>query len=288
MMGLNLSELRELDGFEKLLMMAYSLKNWEEVVEIADQMFKAVHETLGDLRTGYDLGMSRTLPRTKRSLVYYYGYSLMIKGMALRRLGRAEEERVCIEHYQDLGWLVALVSEGQKDADELRILAEGNRYALDILQNQWHILPQYVRYMEANPQETVPVIRTILEAAIKHEYNVDAVLIRFEDHLHQIDLMDTSLKMSQYTTVLNLLMLYYFHNENYGRAIDYTLHTLELFIRYNESIGFRKCVAFMESFRTHASPVQLERYAYLLTSLLSRELDEDDGVVFDGQRLRAL
>ncbi len=287
-MGLNLSELRELDGFEKLLMMAYSLKNWEEVVEIADQMFKAVHETLGDLRTGYDLGMSRTLPRTKRSLVYYYGYSLMIKGMALRRLGRAEEERVCIEHYQDLGWLVALVSEGQKDADELRILAEGNRYALDILQNQWHILPQYVRYMEANPQETVPVIRTILEAAIKHEYNVDAVLIRFEDHLHQIDLMDTSLKMSQYTTVLNLLMLYYFHNENYGRAIDYTLHTLELFIRYNESIGFRKCVAFMESFRTHASPVQLERYAYLLTSLLSRELDEDDGVVFDGQRLRAL
>ncbi|WP_025680770.1 hypothetical protein [Paenibacillus massiliensis] len=288
MMGLNLSELRELDGFEKLLMMAYSLKNWEEVVEIADQMFKAVHETLGDLRTGYDLGMSRTLPRTKRSLVYYYGYSLMIKGMALRRLGRVEEERVCIEHYQDLGWLVALVSEGQKDADELRILAEGNRYALDILQNQWHILPQYVRYMEANPQETVPVIRTILEAAIKHEYNVDAVLIRFEDHLHQIDLMDTSLKMSQYTTVLNLLMLYYFHNENYGRAIDYTLHTLELFIRYNESIGFRKCVAFMESFRTHASPVQLERYAYLLTSLLSRELDEDDGVVFDGQRLRAL
>ncbi len=287
-MGLNLSELRELDGFEKLLMMAYSLKNWEEVVEIADQMFKAVHETLGDLRTGYDLGMSRTLPRTKRSLVYYYGYSLMIKGMALRRLGRVEEERVCIEHYQDLGWLVALVSEGQKDADELRILAEGNRYALDILQNQWHILPQYVRYMEANPQETVPVIRTILEAAIKHEYNVDAVLIRFEDHLHQIDLMDTSLKMSQYTTVLNLLMLYYFHNENYGRAIDYTLHTLELFIRYNESIGFRKCVAFMESFRTHASPVQLERYAYLLTSLLSRELDEDDGVVFDGQRLRAL
>lgn len=287
-MGLNLSELRELDGFEKLLMMAYSLKNWEEVVEIADQMFKAVHETLGDLRTGYDLGMSRTLPRTKRSLVYYYGYSLMIKGMALRRLGRVEEERVCIQHYQDLGWLVALVSEGQKDADELRILAEGNRYALDILQNQWHILPQYVRYMEANPQETVPVIRTILEAAIKHEYNVDAVLIRFEDHLHQIDLMDTSLKMSQYTTVLNLLMLYYFHNENYGRAIDYTLHTLELFIRYNESIGFRKCVAFMESFRTHASPVQLERYAYLLTSLLSRELDEDDGVVFDGQRLRAL
>ncbi|MEK3790056.1 hypothetical protein [Paenibacillus sp. FSL K6-1230] len=288
MMGLNLSELRELDGFEKLLMMAYSLKNWEEVVEIADQMFKAVHETLGDLRTGYDLGKSRTLPRTKRSLVYYYGYSLMIKGMALRRLGRVEEERVCIQHYQDLGWLVALVSEGQKDADELRILAEGNRYALDILQNQWHILPQYVRYMEDNPQETVPVIRTILEAAIKHEYNVDAVLIRFEDHLHQIDLMDTSLKMSQYTTVLNLLMLYYFHNENYGRAIDYTLHTLELFIRYNESIGFRKCVAFMESFRTHASPVQLERYAHLLTSLLSRELDEDDGVVFDGQRLRAL
>lgn len=287
-MGLNLSELRELDGFEKLLMMAYSLKNWEEVVEIADQMFKAVHETLGDVRTGYDLGMSRTLPRTKRSLVYYYGYSLMIKGMALRRLGRVEEERVCIQHYQDLGWLVALVSEGQEDADELGILAEGNRYALDILQNQWHILPQYVRYMEANPQETVPVIRTILEAAIKHEYNVDAVLIRFEDHLHQIDLMDTSLKMSQYTTVLNLLMLYYFHNENYGRAIDYTLHTLELFIRYNESIGFRKCVAFMESFRTHASPVQLERYAHLLTSLLSRELDEDDGVVFDGQRLRAL
>lgn len=287
-MGLNLSELRELDGFEKLLMMAYSLKNWEEVVEIADQMFKAVHETLSDVRTGYDLGMSRTLPRTKRSLVYYYGYSLMIKGMALRRLGRVEEERVCIRQYQDLGWLVDLVAEGQKDADELRILAKGNRFALDILQNQWHILPQYVRYMEANPQETVPVIRTILEAAIKHEYNVDAVLIRFEDHLHQIDLMDTSLKMSQYTTVLNLLMLYYFHNENYGRAIDYTLHTLELFIRYNESIGFRKCVAFMESFRAHASSVQLERYAHLLTSLLSRELDEDDGVVFDGQRLRAL
>lgn len=287
-MGLNLSELRELDGFEKLLMMAYSLKNWEEVVEIADQMFKAVHETLGDLRTGYDLGMSRTLPRTKRSLVYYYGYSLMIKGMALRRLGRVEEERVCIRHYQDLGWLVELVSEGQKDAEELKILAEGNQFALDILQNQWHILPQYVRYMEANPQETVPVIRTILEAAIKHEYNVDAVLIRFEDHLHQIDLMDTSLKMSQYTTVLNLLMLYYFRNENYGRAIDYTLHTLELFIRYNESIGFRKCVAFMESFRAHASSVQLERYAQLLTSLLSRELGEDDGVIFDGQRLRAL
>lgn len=272
MTEIDLRNYRDLDGLVKLLRMAYSLGNWPELIDIADHL----HVTAR--------GMYEQPIHTERPLVYYYGFSLLMKGIAFRKLKNYAEERRCIRQYSDLGWFQNLDDNGIKEIQRLNFLAKANSFGLDLLEGKVEALPKYVQFLIDHPQEMAPGLVNILEATLLHDFDlndeVDALIEEFNPDTMEAD----PLIFSRYTRFMYLLIIYRLKNKDYRKGLSCTLHALDKYIRLKDMSGFKRCIALFEMFRGYASPGQIKEYQSMLSCIVQSELMEDD-MAFDGKQI---
>ncbi|WP_339312077.1 hypothetical protein [Paenibacillus sp. FSL M7-0896] len=91
----------------------------------------------------------------QRPLVYYFGFSHLMRGSAYQKQQKYDDARERVYRYAELGWMEDLGVEGEAIA-EFRGLARANLYMVEILSGQTGLLEEYFCFLENNPEELLP------------------------------------------------------------------------------------------------------------------------------------
>ncbi|WP_149646655.1 DNA-binding protein [Paenibacillus sp. B2(2019)] len=258
------------DSLTSMLKASFSLENWGAMIEIADRLITQIafiYETSSDTLREQNL---------KRSIPYYFGFSLCSKGIALQKLGKYPEARMCIQKYAELGWIKGLDDEGINEVKYYCNIAKANTYVLDLLEGQTGVLKEYVEFIRNSAEEELlPGLITILESSIKYNYSVDWILSEFEINANDIGARGTQESIRYFVDYKFLLAMYYYKQENMCDAINTILETLLLSIKLKDDTGFKKAAALFEILRDYANQSQLQVHHNIMETIIERELTNE-------------
>ncbi|MGF7048603.1 putative house-cleaning noncanonical NTP pyrophosphatase (MazG superfamily) [Paenibacillus sp. DS2015] len=290
MMELDLNDILNLDSLTEMLKGAFALDAHEQMIQIADQLYTCAYSVYEERQLQRAKGERLATYLFKHNIIYYLGFSLMAKGIALQKLFKLGESRNCIEKYSKLGWVNELDKEGQEEVDYYKTTARANTYTLDLLEGKEEVLEEYVNFIsESEEEELLPGIITILESAIMHNFNVDHILTKFGEKIERRgDYYETKENIRYYVDYLYLLSIYRFKENKHEIAINVILKVLVTSDKLRDDTGFKKICVLFESFRTYASQEQLEEYTSISKKILKGDLKNEKsikGIVFDGDRI---
>lgn len=167
------------DSLVDMLKMSFVWESWTTIIEISDHLLQITT----DLCETSNLSVFSERAHLKRDIVYYVGYSLLMKGTALQKLLRYSEARQCISSYADLDWIPDLSTKGREEVERYRQFALANGYVIDLLEGERKVLSDYVNLVRHwNREETVAGLVTIQN---QHTEAVDSLL----DHMACCDIM---------------------------------------------------------------------------------------------------
>lgn len=257
----------EIDTVVHMIKMAYSFENWEKVITLSENLLEMSSPT------------NNSKARTKKPIVYYFGYSHLMKGLALQKLKAYKESMECVHLYSDLSW----VDDNQDSKyfiDSFQSFAKANLLTLQILMGSKEKLTEYLEFLLSNPEEILPGIITIIESALVHNFEVDDGISRLVSYISQYNHHNRTVRIACYLTVHYLLALYYCKNKKFAIALDYTLHNITLSDKLNNDRYFKKSIALFDVLKTHASVPQLTEYSHTLNSILKGEIEDEESFDF--------
>jgi tetratricopeptide (TPR) repeat protein len=269
------------DSLTCMLKASFSLENWDAMIEVADKLITQIaiiYETSSDTMREQNL---------KRSVPYYFGFSLCSKGIALQKLGKYSEARMCILEYSKLGWIKGLDEEGHNEVNYYCNIAKANAYVLDLLEGKTGILEEYVEFIRNSAEEELlPGLITILESSIKYNYSVDWILREFEINANDIGARGTQESIRYFVDYKFLLAMYHYKQKNMCEAINTILETLLLSITLKDDTGFKKAAALFEILRDKANQSQLQVHHNIMKTIIEREFtNEKENVLPDSRSL---
>lgn len=257
------------DSLVQMLRASFTLENWDGILQIADRLYSEINQFYSIYQREHADGQKVCNFGLKRSIVYYFGYSMCLKGIALEKLGRYDEARECISKYEDLGWINGMNAEGCAEVEYYREIALANLHVIELNEGNTTALPDYLVFLRHNEEEILPGMIYILESAIKHKYNVDEVLIEFKE---QIDSMGeyyiTKRNIRYYIDYIYLKAKYYYINGNIYDSINSLLYSLASSVKLKDDTGFRKSAVLFEKLRNQTTSGQLDEYLCLMEQIL--------------------
>lgn len=283
-----LESISDINLLYEMLQAEFSLDGWDAMVHIADKLHHSINAFYEEDQLRQAKGQPRIdTKRLKRSVAFYFGYSMVAKGIALQKMGDYSATRDCIEKYSELGWISGLDDEGKEDVAHFRMIANANTYVLNLLEGNMETLPEYVQFIHnAEEEELLPGIITILESALKHNCNVDWALKEFEPNLDALDgEYETEANIRYYIDHLYLMSLYHFTNGNIYNALNISLKGLRMSDKLKDDTGYKKINALFVSFSVHATKEQLNEYNVLNKTILERVLKDEKGIRYDGSSI---
>ncbi|MGG4215925.1 DNA-binding protein [Paenibacillus sp. FSL L8-0638] len=283
-----LESISDINLLYEMLQAEFSLDGWDAMVHIADKLHHSINAFYEEDQLRQAKGQPRIdTKRLKRSVAFYFGYSMVAKGIALQKMGDYSAARDCIEKYSELGWISGLDDEGKEDVAHFRMIANANTYVLNLLEGNMETLPEYVQFIHnAEEEELLPGIITILESALKHNCNVDWALKEFEPNLDALDgEYETEANIRYYIDHLYLMSLYHFNNGNIYNALNISLKGLRMSDKLKDDTGYKKINALFVSFSVHATKEQLNEYNVLNKTILERVLKDEKGIRYDGSSI---
>jgi len=139
-----------------------------------------------------------------------------MKGLAHHKLGNAEEARAYIAQYEALEWTYTLNLAEEQVVRAFKHKAQVNRFALDIGTGQVERLEAYVNFLQDHPEEWVKGVATILEAAVRYEWEIDWIL-----HMLSESIADYTALKESYNNENTNYNQYHHHYEYYYHRTMY-------------------------------------------------------------------
>ncbi|WP_339847671.1 DNA-binding protein [Paenibacillus sp. FSL W7-1088] len=255
------------DIIVEMLEMAVAFESWNKVMERADMLYQcvqAIHEERQEYRSK---GVPAPHIHTERPLVYYYGFSHLMRGMAHHMMGQVDQARACIDQYADLGWMGDLDEVGMQVVQEFRHKAQVNRYALEIEDGQVQLLEEFVNFLLEHPEEWLTGLKVITEAAVRYRWKVDRVLHMFGDPI-QGD--GTEMNSSNNDDMYHCCYQRALYEQWMGRpqeAVEFILQAIRLAYKLEMDRYFIRCTALLETLREEATAEQIGRYRVMLEEM---------------------
>ncbi|KAA9004203.1 hypothetical protein F4V43_12470 [Paenibacillus spiritus] len=262
-----------------MLKLTYINEDWRPMITIADKLYDEACVNYHDHQQQRERG-DKVLYYSEKPLLYYFGYSQLTKGLALQKLGRYQESRACIEKYRDLSWMERSSDFDYKIINDFKSFAIGNTYTLDLLEGREEVLPLYVDHISRNKEDILELLAgiiTLLEAALKNNFQIDGILEEFAEALDQVKKLchENSVNIRYFTEYFYLYSLYQFKTKKYYTAFDVLLDSLSYSVKFNDNMAFKKNVAFYETLRQHAERDQNEKYGIQLQAVFERVLQDE-------------
>lgn len=255
------------DIIVEMLDMAFAFENWSKVMERADMLYQCVqciHEERQEHRTK---GLPLPYIHTERPLIYYYGFSLQMRGMAHQKMGQVGRARACIDQYAELGWIGELDEADMQVVQEFRHRAQVNRYALEIKEGHAELLEEYVNFLLEHPEECIAGLRTIVETAVRYHWQIDQVLHMFASQVQDVGREMDSLNNENMYHYCYHRALYEQWMGRQKKAVEFILQALRLADELEMNRYFKKCAALLESLREDATEEQIGRYRVFLEEI---------------------
>lgn len=263
----------EVDSLIDLIKMAYAFENWEKVLTLSSSLLDFAMQVKNDR-----LGV-----RTKRHLVYYFGYGHLMKGLAYQKLKQYSKSVECILLYADLSWLEDSSQESVTTIADFKLYAEANMLTVQILMGNKNKVHDYVEFLQSNPEQILSGIITLLESAILYSYNIDKQIDLLTPHIKDSSFYVEQVVASKYLSYKFLLAVYQYLNYSYASAIVNTLHNLIDSDKVKNDNFFKKSVTFFEVLRTKASESQLEQYSCILKRIFKGEIVNEENFIIGGR-----
>ncbi|WP_438496398.1 hypothetical protein [Paenibacillus sp. IHBB 3054] len=255
--------------------MSFSWENWSAILEISDKLLEVA-------AIAYDSNKHSFNKITfKRSIVYYFGYSSCMKGIALQKLGRLPEARECIAQYSDLSWIKDSTPEDLTEIGYYKNIAVANTYVLDLLEGKVDVLSDYIEFLRKNDKEELLAgLITVLESSIKYNYSIDWILDDFKDQVKELSSKEKREDVRYYIDYMYLHAIYLYKKGKFFDTIYLILDILILSDKFDDGTGFRKAIAFYELLRSYASISQQEIHQNIMKNILEREFLKDEKNIF--------
>ncbi|MGV2963355.1 DNA-binding protein [Paenibacillus sp. AGC30] len=255
------------DIIVEMLEMAVAFENWNKVMERADMLYQCVQSIHEERQEYRSKGVPAPHVHIERPMVYYYGFSHSMRGMAHQKMGQVDQARACIDQYADLGWMEDLDEVGMQVVQEFRHKAQVNRYALEIEAGQVELLEEFVNFLLEHPEEWLAGLKVITEAAVRHRWQIDRVIHVFED---QIQGDGREMNSSNNDDMYHYCYQRALYEQWMGRpqeAVEFILQAIRLVDRLEMDRYFIRCTALLESLREEATAEQIGLYRGMLEEM---------------------
>lgn len=281
-----LDELDQLDALRDLANTYKSLRRWDKLDKIAEEL-----ETKAKIQLQLALmpGLKRegTRKKLKRPLFVYLTFSNLLRGGVCDARGAYEEALQYAYRYADLSWVKDEDEETQKWVKLFEGWAKANIFVCKLMIGEESIIPDYVEFIEQDENELLIGILNIAKAANKFDFKIDSTLERFKPRLlpyvalqlDPIGLYTRQIIDEESTECFYELAYYYLWNEAYSEGFRYLLAGLikaESIFNESRILSF---VRLFERFRDYASfDIQL-KYQNLMKKELGSDEKKSSGVV---------
>ena len=255
------------DTLVSMIKMAYAFENWEKVISLSDDLL--------EMSTPENKKMSM-----KNPLVYYFGYSHLMKGLALQKLKNYKESMACVHIYSDLNW-IDNSQEGKYYIDSFQTFAKANSLTLELLMGDRNKLTEYLDILIKNPDEILPGLITIIESSLVHNFDVDKEISLLLPYISEYSHQNRPVRIAYYLTVHYLLALYYYKKKKYSDAIVCTLHNITESDKLSNERYFKRSIALFDVLKSHASVPQMAEYSDTLHLILRRVIENEEDFDFD-------
>lgn len=229
-------ELR-IDAIWQLIILSYGMQDW-----IVGETYAIELIDLVNIISKQPKIQNLKLPFT---LVYYYGFSHVMKFVAKEYTAKYDEALLCIHEFADLSWFPGLDEDGLHEVERFKLFAVFNRHNIELLQGNFDRLKDYIELTQQHPKEMLASLHMALKAANMHNYNVDHMIETFREIIYPDDLIQYINQHTEYTEqtgvsrYINLyyqLALYQSNKGKYDDRLEKILLALELTVtKYNKS-----------------------------------------------------
>ncbi|MHA6533763.1 helix-turn-helix domain-containing protein [Paenibacillus sp. BAC0078] len=267
-----LDEIDQLDALRDLANTYRSLRRWDKVDRIAQEMGRLAHI---QLFTPVQPTRVRQEPRKKpkKPMFVYLAFSYMLRGSVCNARGDHEQEMQFACAYEDLSWVK------ETDEDTLHWLklykgwAEANMYVSKLMRGDESVLADYVSYIAQNKDELLVGLLNITEAANLFDLNVDHILQYFDSeingymqmqHQEAVGVYTKQVVSEQYARFLHGVAQYYLRQGLYLMGFEYLLAGLYTSSLINNETRILAFVRLFERYRAFASHEIQHRYQNLL------------------------
>ncbi|PQP84183.1 DNA-binding protein [Paenibacillus sp. PCH8] len=255
------------DIIVEMLDMAVAFENWNKVMERADMLYQCVQSIHEERQEYQSKGVSAPHIHIERPLVYYYGFSHLMRGIAHQKMGQVDQARACIEQYAELGWMEDLDEVGVQVVQEFKHKVQANRYALEIEAGQVELREEYVNFLLEHPEEGLAGLKVIMEAAVRYRWKIDRVLLVFEDQIKGVVREMDSLNNDDMYHYCYQRALYERWMGRPQESVEFILQAARLADKLGMDRYFIRCTALLESLREEATAEQIGRYRVMLEEM---------------------
>lgn len=265
----------ELDGMDAdsliaMLKASFTLDNFAAMIEISDKIIGMIAVIHGTAPKGFEA------QRLKRSIVYYFGFSLCAKGIALQKLEDYTNARKCIEKYADLSWVKLDDEESLKEIKYYKNIAKANTFVIDLLEGKKEVLPEYVEFLKMGSREELTAgLLNILDSALRYSYSVDWALDELKVDVERVDENSPVIAVRYYIEYIHFLAVYLFKRGKTASAINLTLENIILSGKLDDKAGFKKAISFYELIRADANVNQQQKYHLIMLKIFKGEFNDE-------------
>ncbi|WP_341346211.1 DNA-binding protein [Paenibacillus sp. FSL H3-0469] len=258
------------DIIVEMLEMANRLEDWDKMLNTAGILYSYAQCIYEERQYHKAKGIPVPLMDMQRPLVYYFGFSHLMRGIAYQKQQKYDDAREMIYRYAELGWMEDLGEEGEVIAEEFRGLARANLYMVDILSGQTGLLEEYCCFLQDHPEELLPGLGTILQAAVDYGLDVDDLLHTFAEQSAGFGDYEDAGNLSHYFSYCYHLALYHKRTGRIQEALDWMMQSLRLAHQSGHDGNFKRCLALFEALREGVTDEQAGGYHELLQECLGQ------------------
>lgn len=281
-----LDEVDQLDALKDLANTYSALRHWDKVMVMAKEMG---NKATIQYHAKYDSARKSKLQKEPETQLFsYIQYSYVLRSVVYRELGNYDRALHYVNLYMDMNWIREDTEEALQLMNQCMEWARANISLLRILKGDVTVLPEYVGYIESKEEETLSGLFKILQAANYYQFDVDDILLRFEQKI--IDCRDRQLEIrsynqqifeDRYTNLMAEIAFYYIKRNKYEISIKYIMDSLDYSIKINSESCIIKCVGMFEQLR-HTASLETQKEYQNLISKVQQINEKKNGFIVDG------
>ncbi|OWA36095.1 hypothetical protein B9G55_09560 [Saccharibacillus sp. O16] len=241
----------KLDALLQLSNLYYELGKYIEMERVADELYLHATNVYERLRRGESLPEDDPKPFPRRPLVLYYGSGLLHKQLALIEQKRYEEARPYSERYGNLDHFELLDEGDHEEVQNFKIFAQGNRLDIELMLGNFSVLPEYEDYMDHYPNELLPCLTNLVEAANLHGVDIDDLIAKrylpLEEYLasRPDNYYPESIIRSTFASLHYHLAVYHYHRQRQNECAIHVRECWQLSQDMNNQQHFRQLASLL-------------------------------------------
>ena len=283
-----LDEIHQLDALKDLANVYRSLREWDEVEEVAKKMKAKAKIQYSMKHQDKDHERVRSDNKLSRPLFVYISYADLLCASVYEARGDYQQALQYTYAYSNLDW----VKEMDEDTVHWRNLfhhwAEANILVNKLLSGDIEALYDYINYIDSSSgttdQDMITQLLNIMVAANRYQIDVDDILERFEkitDSFVQQLTSDIYIKQvipEQFVRLSYELAYYNLNRGAYTYGFKYLMYALEKYHTMNDEAYFIKCMVLFERFRSNAMLETNGKYLKFIERVWMDDVKKDGSI----------